>query len=45
MSLDNSFFKMDMCHKKKGHHFVAHATPYVEQMDEMYNDNAYTCQT
>jgi hypothetical protein len=34
-----------MCHKKKGHHFGCTCNSLCKiQMDEMYNDNAYTFQ-
>ncbi len=35
---------MDKGHKKKGRHFGCTCNSCKIQMDEMYNDNAYTCQ-
>ncbi len=48
MLLDNLLLKMDMCHKKKGRHFgctwcTCNSLHRIRK-DEMYNDNAYTCE-
>jgi hypothetical protein len=39
---------LDMCHKKKGHHFgctwcTCNSLCRI-RMDEIYNDNVYTCE-